>query len=65
MSGASKELKEAGVMDKYDRYKQSMEDAGYVQAPRGYVTPLDAERIKSMLVKKTSVNHKIKVAHNQ
>lgn len=53
------------MTDKYDRYKQSMLDANLVPAPRGYCTPEDAEKIKLMLVKKTSKNHKIKVAHNQ
>ena len=42
-----------------------MLDAGFVPIPRGYCTPEDAEKIKLMLVKKTSENHKIKVAHNR
>lgn len=46
-------------MDKYTRFKQSMLDAGYVPAPRGYVTPEDAKTIRSMLIKKTDGNGKI------
>jgi hypothetical protein len=47
------------MTDKYTRFKQSMLDAGYVPVPRGYVTPEDAETIRSMLIKKTDGNSKI------